>query len=269
MPLDRSRRPWRSRSSPVRRQRPALASEDPGHGRRSSPTRAVSKRWTVPRLRGDPDRRRLEARRPAALAAEIPDPGRLRRGCRPAPALKEAIRAVRPIETVKIYSPTRSKVEAMIRDLADPSVRFLAAGSPTEALEGADIVCATSTSRVPIFDDRDIAPGVHINAVGSYKPEVAELPPETVARARVVVDSREAAWIEAGDLIQPLRSGLIREEHVRAELGEVVLGTRPGRSSDQEITFFKSVGIAVQDAFAARLALANARRQNLGREIDW
>ena len=95
------------------------------------------------------------------------------------------------------------------------------------------------------------------------------MPPETVARARVVVDSREAAWIEAGDLIQPLRAGRIEAGHVVAELGEVVLGRKPGRTSPDEITLFKSVGVAVQDASAARVAVDNARREGLGRQLAW
>lgn len=184
----------------------------------------------------------------------------------------EAVRAVRSIETVKVYGPTRAKVDALIREFEgrpEVAVRFVAAGSASEAVTGADIVCATTTSRFPVFHDHDLLPGAHVNAVGSFKPEAAEVPPETIVRARVVVDSREAAWIEAGDLIQPFRSGLIQEDHVAAELGEIVLGVRSGRTDDHQITVFKSVGIAVQDAFAARLAVANARRLGLGRELDW
>jgi ornithine cyclodeaminase/alanine dehydrogenase-like protein (mu-crystallin family) len=138
-----------------------------------------------------------------------------------------------------------------------------------EALDGADIVCTATTAATPVFADTDLTAGVHINAVGSYTPETSEVPFETVERAKVVVDSREATWVEAGDLIQPLRAGRIGPEHIHAELGEIVLGSRPGRTNSEEITFFKSVGIAVQDAFAARLAVANARRLGLGQEIEW
>jgi len=184
----------------------------------------------------------------------------------------EAVCSVRAIETVRIYGPTPSKVEDLIRAFkgrTDIAARFVAAGSATEAVEGADIVCATTTAREPVFGDADIRPGTHINAVGSFVPEVAEVPAETVARARVVVDSREAAWIEAGDLIQPLRSGLIDADHIVAELGEIVLGREPGRSGPDEITFFKSVGVAVQDASAAHLAVINARGAGLGQQISW
>ena len=88
-------------------------------------------------------------------------------------------------------------------------------------------------------------------------------------RSKVIVDSRDAAWVEAGDLIQPLRAGRIGKDHIYAELGEIVLGLRPGRTNAQEITLFKSVGIAVQDAFAARMAVVSARRLSLGQEIEW
>jgi ornithine cyclodeaminase len=151
----------------------------------------------------------------------------------------------------------------------DIRARLIAAASAAEALNGADIVCTTTTSTTPVFAAADIQPGVHINAVGSYKPEAAEIPPETVVRSKIVVDSRDAAWVEAGDLIQPLRAGHIGKEHIHAELGEIVLGLRPGRTNTWEITLFKSVGIAVQDAFAARVAVVNARRLGLGREIEW
>lgn len=184
----------------------------------------------------------------------------------------EAVSSVRAIETVKIYGPTPSRVEELIRYFAertDIAARLVAARSASEALEGADVICTTTTARDPVFDDPDVWPGTHINAVGSYVPEVAEVPPETVARARVVVDRREVAWIEAGDLIRPLRSGLIGAEHIVAELGEIVLGRERGRRDSHEITLFKSVGVAVQDASAARLAVANARRERLGSEIAW
>ena len=121
----------------------------------------------------------------------------------------------------------------------------------------------------PVFEDSDLKPGAHISAVGSYTPEMQETPPQTVKRARVIVDSRLAALVESGDLIQPIRSGLFGKDHVYAELGEIVLGLKPGRQSPEEITFFKSVGIAVQDALAAQLAVQNARQFGLGQEVPF
>lgn len=184
----------------------------------------------------------------------------------------EAMCAVRPIASVAIFSRTRAKVDALIEEFAargDLKLPLRAATSPGDALRQADIVCATTTSRTPVFDDADLPEGAHVNAVGSYTPQAREIPPETVRRATVVVDSRAATWEEAGDLIQPLQAGLITRDHIRAELGELVLGNHPGRTTPAEITFFKSVGIAAQDAAAAQLAVANARRMGLGVEVEW
>ncbi len=184
----------------------------------------------------------------------------------------EAVCAVRRIDVVRIHTRTPERATAMISELAGVKGvpdDIATAAVPRDALRGADILCATTTSREPVFEDADLPAGVHINAVGSYTPEVREIPADTVVRARVVVDSREAAWEEAGDLIQPLRAGQITQAHIHAELGEVVLGIQTGRANDQEITFFKSVGVAVQDAVAARVALAAARALGLGVDVPW
>ena len=183
-----------------------------------------------------------------------------------------AMCAVRPIERIWVFSRNPNNVAAFIESFAKHhtvQAELIAAESPRQALIDADIVCCTTTSKEPIFDDADLKPGVHINAVGSYTPQAREVPPETVRRALVVVDSRHAAWEEAGDLIQPRDAGLIDEQHIHAELGELVLESRPSRSRDDQITFFKSVGLAVQDAVAARFALENASRLGLGQNVDW
>jgi ornithine cyclodeaminase/alanine dehydrogenase-like protein (mu-crystallin family) len=182
----------------------------------------------------------------------------------------EAMCAVRNIERIVVFDPTPSKVAALIDEMSGRvHVQLTAADTPGEAIRDADIVCTTTTSRTPVFHDADIQPGTHVNAVGSYQPEVREIPPETVVRAKVIVDSRQAAWEEAGDLIQPLHAGLIDADHIHAELGEVVAGTRTGRTTQDAITLFKSVGIAVQDAFAAQMALIKARREHIGQVVDW
>ncbi|RPJ16206.1 MAG: hypothetical protein EHM33_34095, partial [Chloroflexi bacterium] len=141
------------------------------------------------------------------------------------------------------------------------------AQSAKEAVENADIICTATTSTRPVFDDKDLKAGTHISAVGSYTPDMQEVPGETLQRAKIFVDSRSAALEEAGDLIQPIRAGLFDESHICGELGEVVLGIKSGRQSDGEITYFKSVGVAVQDAVAAQVALTNARKMNIGQEV--
>jgi ornithine cyclodeaminase len=184
----------------------------------------------------------------------------------------EAVCTVRRIERAWVHDPDRSKAEEFVRAMAGKApvpLDLRAAENPGKALAEADIVCTATTAGQPVFADADLKPGTHINAIGSYQPQVQEIPPETVRRARVVVDSREAALAETGDLIQPIEQGLIDPEHIHAELGELVLGSTPTRSDDEEITLFKSVGVAVQDAAAARAALARAAQLGLGQEVRW
>jgi ornithine cyclodeaminase/alanine dehydrogenase-like protein (mu-crystallin family) len=180
----------------------------------------------------------------------------------------EAVCAVRPIRRAMIFDPGTERAEALATEMAPRlGIPVLAARSPAEALAGADIVCAATTSVEPVFADHDVAPGTHINAVGSYKPTVREIPAETVRRARVVVDHRPAALAEAGDIIIPMKQGLIEKDHICAELGEIVAGLKKGRESTQQVTLFKSVGVAVQDIAAANRILAAAERLNLGTEF--
>jgi ornithine cyclodeaminase len=130
------------------------------------------------------------------------------------------------------------------------------------------VICLATTSSTPVFDHADLQPGTHINGVGSFKPEMQELPSASVAAATVVVDQFEAALEEAGDLIVPLREGVIGREHFRYELGELPGRESPVRQSADEITFFKSVGNAVQDMVVARQAVQRAMEQGIGQQIE-
>jgi ornithine cyclodeaminase/alanine dehydrogenase-like protein (mu-crystallin family) len=182
----------------------------------------------------------------------------------------EGICSIRPIRKVFIFDPRQEQVEKFIQDMAGHGpipTDLQPASTPQETVSEADVICCATTSSSPVFEDRHLKPGVHINGVGSYTPEMREVPPETVQRASLFVDSRPAALSEAGDLIQPIKDGLITEDSIQAELGEVVLGVNPGRTDADQITFFKSVGNAVQDAAAAKLALDNAEKMDLGTEI--
>ena len=132
------------------------------------------------------------------------------------------------------------------------------------AVSQADIICAATSSYTPVFDGRALKPGAHVNGVGSFRTTMQEIDLATVQRSLVVVDSREAMWEEAGDLVIPLNAGDIAESHIHAELGELVSGAKPGRTSRDQITFFKSVGVAVQDAISGRIALENAIAHGLG-----
>lgn len=184
----------------------------------------------------------------------------------------EAACSARNIETAFIYNPTAAKAEAFVKEMAGrgnipKDIRV--AKTPKEAIEHADIICTATGSKQPVFEDKDVKAGAHISAIGAYTPEMQELPIETVARARIVVDSRATVMEEAGDIVKAMKAGLINEWNIHAELGEIVLGIKPGRQSDDEITFFKSVGNAVQDAVAAQVALKNAHAMKLGVEVEF
>jgi ornithine cyclodeaminase/alanine dehydrogenase-like protein (mu-crystallin family) len=126
------------------------------------------------------------------------------------------------------------------------------APTPEAAVAEADIVCTATNSSVPVFDGQALRPGTHINAIGSFTLEMRELDEETFRRAaRVVVDSRAAALAEAGEVVWAIRQGILREADL-VELGEIAAGRRPGRERPEEITLFKSVGLAVQDLVAAQ-----------------
>ena len=148
------------------------------------------------------------------------------------------------------------------------TVSIHVARNPSEAVANADIICTATNSARPVFDDRDIRPGTHINAVGIYKPHMHEVPADTVKRARIVVDSRQACMEEAGDLLIPIKQGIITKEHIHTELGDVVAGAKPGRTSEEEITLFKTIGIAVQDVAAASAVLTKAESLSLGFRIE-
>ncbi|GAB4581797.1 MAG: ornithine cyclodeaminase [Anaerolineales bacterium] len=181
----------------------------------------------------------------------------------------EAVCAVRNIEKVWVYALNPNRVDRFIAEMSTHINAVLTpAASPRQALAEADIVCAATTTTTPLFDDADLQPGTHVTGVGSYTPAMIEIPPATVARARVVVDSRAACQMEAGEIIRAVEQGRFDWHHA-AELGEIVLGKQNGRTTPEQITYFKSVGVAVQDAFAAQLALRNALKVGLGQEVRW
>jgi len=181
----------------------------------------------------------------------------------------EAMCAVRPITSIRVFDTEPRKVDELIGDSSRPGVTISRADSPGDAVRDAEIICTTTTSATPVFDDGDIAPGAHINAVGAYTPQSREIGGDTVARAWVFVDDRDAAWEEAGDLIQPRDAGLIGQEHVRGDLGELVLDPALRPTDPTQVTLFKTVGVAIQDAVAASVALDAARRRALGTTVAW
>jgi ornithine cyclodeaminase/alanine dehydrogenase-like protein (mu-crystallin family) len=164
----------------------------------------------------------------------------------------DAMLAVRRFRTVRVASRSEAPARALAERARAAGLDAAVAGP--EAVAEADVVCTCTTSERPVFDGTLLPPGAHVNAIGAYRPDMRELDDETVARARVAVETREAAMAEAGDLLIPLRSGRIGRDHVVADLGEVVRGARVRRGPD-DVTVFKSVGIAPEDLIVARAAV--------------
>jgi ornithine cyclodeaminase len=183
-----------------------------------------------------------------------------------------AVCAVRPIERIIVAARSDASLERFRARCADewPGLveRLETTRDVSAAVRAADVICTATTSREPVFDDADVRPGAHINGVGSFTPSMQEVPATTVARSLVVVDQLEPALEEAGDLIIPLKDGAISRAHVTRELGALASGSVEGRTSDDQVTFFKSVGNAVQDMAVAKFAVDAATRQGRGQAVD-
>ncbi len=176
----------------------------------------------------------------------------------------QAVLAVRGITEVSILDHFEAAAKRLADEVATwPNAPKVILGrTPAEAVQVADIVLTATTSPVPLFDGNDLRPGTHITGIGTFTPDKREIDEVAVGRARIIVDSYEACLEEAGDIIIP-------NAVIDAELGEVLNGDKPGRENDEQITFFKSVGIAVQDTMAAALVFAAAKAQGLGTEVDF
>jgi alanine dehydrogenase len=178
----------------------------------------------------------------------------------------DGVRAVRDIREVRIVSRRADRAEQFASELVGVDARILSDAST--AVRGADIIITATTSSTPLFDGRDIQQGAHINAIGAYTERMREVDSLTVRRARVVVDTRHGALVEAGDLLIPIREGTIDANHIVAELGELVNGSVAGRTSEGEITLFKSVGHAAEDVALAHRVLEIANARDIGTMVS-
>ena len=182
-----------------------------------------------------------------------------------------AIPRVRNIERVRIAGRDPEKAAALAYELSKHlDVPVEATVTFQEAVEGAHVVCTTTHSVEPVLRWEWLSPGTHINTVG-LNPEGRELDDATVVNSLVVVESRQAALTATprpNDLVSAIRDGLVTEDHIHAEVGELVSGSRPGRTSPDQVTLYRSVGVAVQDAVAARLVLDRARERGVGVVVD-
>ncbi len=181
-----------------------------------------------------------------------------------------ALAGVRPWTEVRIYAPTAEHARA-VAEAAAPHVPMpVVTAGAREAVDGADVIVIATSAKRPVLEHAWLGPGAHLNAVGASTPAAWEIEVETVAAAALFCDSRESLRNEAGEYRLALEHGAIRgdDAHIRAELGEVIAGLRPGRSDPRELTLFRSLGIGVEDLAAAQLTVQAARAAGLGTEVE-
>jgi len=177
--------------------------------------------------------------------------------------------AVRRLDRVDVVGrdPERARqfADSMARRLG---VAVEVAADPRAAVRGADLVTCATTSPTPVVAGADVRPGTHVDLVGAFRPTDREADTELMRRARIVVDTYDGALAGAGDVLVPMREGAFDRTHLAAELAELVTGARPGRRTEDEVTVFKSVGWALEDLAAARLAYNRARTEGVGTEVE-
>ena len=179
----------------------------------------------------------------------------------------QAIRHVRQLSEVRVWSPNLLNRDAFVLEMSDTDLPIRGVASAAHAVRGADIVVLATSSTTPVLTDEDLDAGAQIAAVGACRPDQRAMPTPLMTRARVYVDSRAAAAQEAGDLLLPQREGAFGADHVRGELGAVLSGAAAGRASSADVTIFKSLGMAIEDVVAARLAVDRARAAGLGQSL--
>jgi alanine dehydrogenase len=178
----------------------------------------------------------------------------------------EALTRVTPFEEVRVWGRDAGRVRALMEGIGpEGPARVVAAASAHAAADGADVIALVTASREPVLARASVRDGAHICAVGACRPDQREMDTALVRDARVFVDSRVGALAEAGDLVIPIKEGAIDASHIAGELGDVFGGRTPGRRNAAEITIFKSLGMAVEDVAAARLAFERALERGLGR----
>ncbi|HEY8254231.1 MAG TPA: ornithine cyclodeaminase family protein [Rhizomicrobium sp.] len=177
----------------------------------------------------------------------------------------EAISAIRPIEQVRVWGRSRDKADAFAAGCRNMSV----ADTVERAVEGADIICTLTSSSEPLLEGKWLEPGQHLNLVGSSLRSSREVDDETVRRGYFIVDSREHALSQAGELLHAIEQRVVGQSHVKGEIGEVLLGKAPGRVGDEQITIYKSLGHAAQDLALAHAVLLRAGKSDKVTAVDW
>ena len=181
----------------------------------------------------------------------------------------EAMRAVRPIRRVRVWSRSEDNARRFAeRASASHGIEVEPCATAEDAVTGADLICTTTASREPVLRGEWLAPGAHVNAVGAVGADARELDTEAIRRSRLVVDRRESAVNEAGEFVLAKAEGAIGDDHIVGELGELVTGAVPGRTSPEEITVFRGLGIAVEDLAAAQTIHRRAIERGVGVVVE-
>ncbi|MBM4278002.1 MAG: ornithine cyclodeaminase [Deltaproteobacteria bacterium] len=178
-----------------------------------------------------------------------------------------AIQAVRPIEEVRAFDVDQKRLQNFCQSMS-PYIKVSPVPNPSEAVRQSDILVTSTTSKTPVFSGKDLKPGAHINAIGAFRPDMREVDDETILRSKIVVDTFEGCLSEAGDLLIPMGEGKLKKEAVCGDLGDLVTGRKMVRESNEEITFFKSVGFAMEDVVTAHHAYEKAIREGRGQKIE-
>ena len=181
----------------------------------------------------------------------------------------QALCRVKKLQRIKLYSPLGISAQRVRQELeSEVGVNIEVVASAEDTVRDCDLVVTATTAKEPILEPDWLKPGVHINAVGSHRPDLREIDGATLARSKVVVDSREAIMAECGDILLAIKDKSITEDDIHAEIGEVLSGTKSGRTSPSEITLYKSVGIAIQDVAAAHLVYHEALKKSVGTKVE-
>lgn len=181
----------------------------------------------------------------------------------------EALRLVRTFERLLLWGRDRSKAEAFAKHHADKALPVEVVATAEDAVSRADVVCTLTAAIDPILLGRWLRPGTHVNAVGSGTAREAELDVEAIKRSRLFADNRDGVLGQCGEFLRAKAAGAVDDAHVLGSIGDVIVGKIPGRQSPQDVTLFKSLGMAVEDLVSCEFILAEAARRNVGHVVDW
>jgi alanine dehydrogenase len=181
----------------------------------------------------------------------------------------EAVNLARPLRMAHVIDIDSEAAERYAHEMGELiGLEIVPTADVETAVRGADIVVTATNSREPLFDGAWLSPGTHVNNIGSHSPDARELDTTTVKRSKFVADLKEANLAEAGDILIPIQEGAVTEDHIYGGLGEIVTGSKPGRETAEEITVFKSCGLAIQDVSTAHGVYNAARERRIGTEIE-